>query len=75
VLYTLMLDQAGTSSYEARQAYRETLDLELEAPVVDPADEQSVSERVRYERDRRRKSPEALEQQRRQEAQLDHLTL
>lgn len=62
------------AGYSERQAFRETLDLELEAPVVIPGDEASVSARVAYERDRRRSTPEAIEQQRRQEALLEDHT-
>jgi hypothetical protein len=70
-----MLDEVGSAPYEARQAYRRALDIELEAPALDPDDEQSVSKRIAYERDRRRKSPQAIAQQRRQEAQLADMTL
>jgi hypothetical protein len=70
-----MLAEAGGAPYEARQAYRRTLDIELEAPAVDPRDEQSVTGYVRYKRERERDSPEAVAQQRRQEDALADVTL
>lgn len=69
-----MLDEVGSAPYEARQAYRRTLNLELEAPSVDENDPKSVSEYVRYKREHERGSPEALEQQRRQEDALADVT-
>ena len=70
-----MLAEAGDGlSYEARREWREAMDLALEAPEVDPQDEDSVRDRVAFERDRRRQSASAIEQQRRQDAALDDVT-
>ena len=69
-----MLAEGSTGPFEARQAYRRMLDLELEAPAVDPRDEESVSEYMRYKRQREREDPEAVAQQRRQEAALQEFT-
>ena len=69
-----MLAEGSTGPFEARQAYRRMLDLELEAPAVDPRDADSVNEYVAYKRDRERGDPEAIAQQRRQEAALEDMT-
>lgn len=69
-----MLDEAGNAPYEAKQTYRRTLDMELEAPQVDPQDERSMSEYVAYKREREREDPRALAQQRKQEDALADVT-
>lgn len=69
-----MLDEAGGGGFEARQAYRRTLDIELEAPAVDPKDEDSVSAYVAYKREQERGDPGAVAQQRRQDDALADVT-